>query len=156
MTDTEYATTTARIGALADLWLPCLGLKDAWHIAFRYFRDSGEYAMDKHGESYDRESVAYASVSWAYLDALITFNVPRFVVMTPARQEEAFVHELCHVLIHEMRAGTRCDCEYDIRHEERVCTMLARAFVWTKEHFSRTADPEKTCTPQKGAAQDAG
>ena len=50
--------------------------------------------------------------------------------MTDAELEKVFVHECMHLLLHETRAGTVCDCPWDIRHEERVATTLQKAFQW--------------------------
>ena len=154
MTDAEHEQLQSRIQTIADAWQKPLGLR-WWHISFYYHRDSAAF-HESCPDDISLESMAYTSASWAYLDAAVHFNLPLLTHSDDTELEEMVVHEYMHIIVHEMRAGTRCDCEYDIRHEERVCTMLARAFVWTKEHFSHTADPEKTCTPQKGTVPDAG
>ena len=132
MTDAELEQLKARIQAIADEWMQCLGLQ-WWHITFYYHGGSGEYRNSS--VDIPAESKAYTSASWAYLDAAIHYNLSGLSGYDDAHLEEVVLHELKHAMVHEMRAGTRCDCEYDIRHEERVCTMLQLAFAWTKEHF---------------------
>lgn len=140
MTDIEYATAMARVKTLAAVWFPCLGLEYSWDITFCFFRDSGSY-LEKHGgaQAHPRGHtyVAETSVSWAYLSAVISLNLAAFADLADEEeQERVIVHEACHILVHEMRAATRCNCEeYDMRHEERVCTILAAAFLRSKTYW---------------------
>ena len=140
MTDAEYAVTKTRLDTLAALWIPCLGLGSPWDITLHYYRDSGEYG-EKNKElatvvPQGYQSFAHTSVSWAYMSAEIYINLGYFVGLEEEEQEKIFVHEACHILVHEMRAATRCNCEeYDMRHEERVCTMLAAAFLRSKTYW---------------------
>jgi len=46
--------------------------------------------------------------------------------------ERAVVHELCHILVNEMR-------EDEIHHEERVVTGLQKAFMWVAGESGKIA-----------------
>ena len=153
MTDATSEQLQARIETIAHEWKECLGLS-WWNVSFHYYRDSGVYAES--GENLSPGSKAYTSASWAYLDAAIHFNLSGLFDYNDTQLEEVVVHELTHILVHEMRSGTRCDCPYDIRHEERVCTTLQRAFVWTKEYFLRIAHENVAPPPGEETALDAG
>lgn len=141
MTDAEYEAIKAKIDALAEEWLEPLGLRAQWAVRRSYWRLEDEYhahvretdgVKPLHAEEF---SSAHTHANWPYLSARICFNCPSCAHYDADQLETLFVHECAHILVHEMRAGTRCDCEYDIRHEERVCTILAQAFLWTKEYF---------------------
>jgi len=62
---------------------------------------------------------------WRYLSASIAVNVKAVARLDDDELERAVVHELIHVLVNEMR-------EPGIDHEERVVTMLSKAFFWTR------------------------
>ena len=51
--------------------------------------------------------------------------------MTPQQIERIAVHELCHILVNEMRESEMC-------HEERVVTMLTKAFLWVEAAAKET------------------
>ena len=122
---------------------------------FYYHRDSGAYIES--GEDLTAGSKAHTSASWAYLDAAIHFNLSGLMAYTDAELEVVIIHEYMHILVHEMRSVANCECEqFDIRHEERVCTMLQRAFAWTKEHFLHAAHEDETPPPSEGTVLDAG
>lgn len=123
MKDAEYEKQRDRIRALADKWLEPLGLL-MWRRVHLAFSDDVKAGSP--------ECVGEARVSWEYQEATITFYLPNVVGLDDEDLEYAFVHECQHVLVHEMRWQ---DADTDnIRHEERVCTTLARAFVWVKDH----------------------
>ncbi len=99
-------------------WVNILGL-GTWGFQFR--QEDGKPKSDD-GDSI----VAVTDASWKYMTATITFYPECFQDMTDDEAEYSIVHELMHVLLDEM------DCR-DIAHEERVATMLARAFLRVKE-----------------------
>lgn len=73
---------------------------------------------------------------WKRLDATIRVNAYAVEEMDDATLEECVVHELCHVLVSEMRVPYWADAPAAIMqaqfdHEERVVTMLTKAFGWT-------------------------
>ena len=155
MTDAEFGQLKDRIDTIADEWLKCLGLQ-WWKLSFHYHRDSVSY-HESCPEDISLKSQAYTSVSWAYLDATIHFNLPLCIDSSDVGLEEMVIHECMHILVHEMRSVTNCECEqFDIRHEERVCTTLQRAFAWTKEHFLHMAHTNETPTLPEEIDPDAG
>lgn len=133
MTDQDYAKQVARIRALSSKWLKPLGLL-WWTVHLEYAREGFDTSEHPHG------CLAYTKVSWEYLEATITFNMPLVLNQTDDDLEYCFVHECCHILINEMRDALDGDNLF-LKHEERVCTTLARAFLWTfvagKDYFLR-------------------
>lgn len=120
MTDAEFQTEKERLESMAEKWLKPLGLL-WWRLHIVYSREP------KKSEVHNGAYVAgQAHVDWMYLEATITFYVPEFLGVSDIDTERILVHECMHVLINEMR-------EEGINHEERVCTMLASAFEWTRE-----------------------
>ena len=151
MTDAEFEQLEARIQAIADEWIECLGLR-WWHISFFYHRDSGEYRASS-PEDMPLSSKGYTAASWAYCDAAVHLNMPGLAEYDATHLEEVVVHELMHIMVHEMRSVTNCACDqFDIRHEERVCTTLQRAFMRTKEHFMpiEAAEASEETVPDAG------
>lgn len=68
---------------------------------------------------------AYVDANWMYASAKISVNLPAFDDMKPDEIERHVVHELCHILVNEMREG-------ELHHEERVVTGLTKAFFWVE------------------------
>ncbi len=129
MTDQEYTATKDRLDAALDGWKSLLGLS-AWRLVIRYYRDSGEFATDtdSHGEGV----MAVTRAQWEYMQASIKFNVSLCSESDDDELEDLVVHELMHVVLKETRYGTACDCAFNVLHEERVATQLARAFIATR------------------------
>ena len=129
MTDAEYEAQLGRIRALTDAWIAPLGLK-WWRVNMEYVRDSGEYKLDGKASP---DGVANTHADYRYLHATITWNIPRVAEQDEERLEWIFVHECCHILIQETR-GPEGDGFNDwLSHEERVCSTLASAFIWTRD-----------------------
>lgn len=103
-------------------WIPRLGLA-WWDIDIAYYDDPkeiiGRFRIIESGEIVP----ATVTAQWMYADAKISINLPVFDEIEPALIERIIVHELCHILVNEMR-------EDDIHHEERVVTGLTKAFFW--------------------------
>lgn len=139
MNDKEYNEQRDRLLTLADKWIAPLGLK-WWHVKFEYSRES----LSTQGQKASgRSCQAQTIVDWEYLNATITFDMQAIVDESDKELESTFVHECCHILIHEMRmwAGpefTREKQDEAIKHEERVVTLLAKAFLWTREAGEET------------------
>lgn len=129
MTDAEYDATRQRIVALAEKWLGMLGLK-WWTIDTVY---------DREGTDFQEGCVARVSCRWEYAQASILWNMPSAFTHDDVSLERVFVHECMHIFLHETRAGTHCECAWDIRHEERVATMLQKAFLWVYAAATRGA-----------------
>lgn len=117
------------IKAAFDKWIPRLGL--AWHdIEIVYYDDPYEiinrFRVIETGEMVP----ANVTAQWMYADAKININLPAFEFIEDAKIERVIVHELCHILVNEMR-------EPEMHHEERVVTGLTKAFFWVEE-FAKT------------------
>lgn len=115
--DAEYDAIKTKIDTIADEWLEPLGLRANWHITRRYWRNADEYLAHEAGGA---ETLAAGSISgahthadWLYLRATICFNCSACADNVDTL-EMMVVHECAHALVHEMRAGTRCNCEYVI------------------------------------------
>jgi hypothetical protein len=98
-------------------WTKVLGLGH-WDLSFKCADGTIEPAS---GDTVAGE----ANVSWKYENAVITFYPDVLKDMSEDEIEKLVVHELMHVFLNEMR-------EEGIDHEERVATMLAKAFLWVK------------------------
>lgn len=96
-------------------WLKWLGLL-WWDVKIIYIED-----VKKH-----KKATMWVDADWRYMQAAITVNLDALDGRDEREIERIAVHELCHVLINEMRAG-------GIDHEERVATILTKAFMWTYE-----------------------
>lgn len=105
-------------------WIPRMGLA-WWDIDIVYYDDPKEiidrFRIIESGEMVPATVVA----QWMYADAKISINLPAFEFIEPDRIERVIVHELCHILVNEMREG-------EIHHEERVVTQLTKAFFWVE------------------------
>jgi predicted metallopeptidase len=62
--------------------------------------------------------------------------------LTTDQRRALIDHELCHILVNEMREG-------DISHEERVVTGLTKAFLWTAADVEKEAKNGSTVIPIK-------
>jgi len=72
-------------------------------------------------------TVAQCTPIWQYLTATIEINMKEFCLLTEGEQERILIHELCHILVAEMREE-----DQDRKHEERVVTTLTDAFIWMR------------------------
>lgn len=102
------------IEAKATYWARVLGLGD-WDIDFKLAKRDRE----------DELTAGEANVQWQYQQATITFYSKVLKGLDADAIEKIVVHELMHVFLNEMR-------EEGIDHEERVATMLSKAFLWVK------------------------
>lgn len=133
MTDAEFEVQKKRIRALANDWLGPLGLL-YWRIHIDFNRDA---AMMVNGAWCD-ETIGKASVQWEYLTATLSFNLNKIAQKDDDDLEYCFVHECCHVLVHEMREWCQTAHldsdrqEAAMNHEERVVTQMAKAYVWVR------------------------
>jgi hypothetical protein len=110
-----------------DIWTEQLGLR-WWDITVHYFREPSEILENFRSDNNpDKLIPAFVNSYWNYLKADIYINLPEFVGMEEEHIEEIVAHELCHVLVSEMH-------EEGMRHEERVATILQKAFIWVREY----------------------
>ena len=109
-----------------SLWTESMGLR-WWNINLIYYREPDDILrLFKSNNDVSKLVPAWVEAYWQYGVANIHINLPDFVGMTEGYIEETIVHELCHVLINEMR-------EDELHHEERVATTLQKAFMWTRD-----------------------
>lgn len=101
-------------------WIPALGLA-WWDITIRYYDDPTEVVNRFHNNTGVLR--ATCTTDWRYGEACIDVNLTGFQEMTPEQIERTALHELCHILVNEMREG-------ELHHEERVVTALTKAFFW--------------------------
>lgn len=142
MNDAEYEEQKARIIALEQRWFGVLGLA-AWKINTEFIR--GDFTSDGQPAP---ETLATAKTHSQYMLATISWNMPIVPDHDDRELERVFLHEMMHVLVNEMRpsrednAVNRALTEEDAWHEERVCTMLGNAFLWTREALLQAAEGE--------------
>jgi predicted SprT family Zn-dependent metalloprotease len=65
------------------------------------------------------------TVDWRYLTTNIVFYPKAMRHLKPDEIEHVVIHELMHVFLNEVR-------ESGIDHEERVASMLQKAFSWVR------------------------
>lgn len=122
-----------QIKKLCDTWVYRLGLK-WWEVTINYISDAQEIIkMFRIAE--DEIVVARTFADWRYATCNIYFNLPTLKSLSVRDVEKVIIHELCHVLINEMREG-------GIDHEERVVTTLTKAFLWTEADCLSTGDKD--------------
>jgi hypothetical protein len=102
-------------------WIPALGLA-WWDIDICYYDDPASILQNFRRDD-DRLVLATCDANWIYGTATICINLPAFADRTPEQIERTVVHELCHILVNEMREG-------ELHHEERVVTTLTKAIFW--------------------------
>lgn len=136
LTDKEFALTEKRIKALIKKWAEPLGF-NWWKMTYSYVRNPED--MPERGDRRTGDSgwscTASTHTAWEYRDAKISFNMPACFLEKDDELEKVFVHELCHVLVNEMRElapHERPFIEW-IAHEESVCTSLQRTIMWAYE-----------------------
>jgi hypothetical protein len=111
----------ARVQAFVDKWAKPLGLK-WWEISICYVYDPA--SVLSHFRNDDGVTFFKVYPDWRYMTAKIYANAPEVESLDDYQLEKFVLHELCHILVHEMREG-------EIHHEERVVTTLQHAFMWT-------------------------
>ena len=130
MTDAEFEEQKARVLAVFERWKGPLWL-GWWSVVFYWERTAGALRpMD--GGSAHWETVFKVNSNWTYLDAAITAYLGTVVALTEDELEARLVHECAHILIGETRHGEDEGDWFD--HEERVCTILAKAFLAVRDY----------------------
>jgi len=117
----EYKRAKKRFTEIALPWASRMGLK-WWDLHFHFHKKTPEHFKRSDGG----EAGVRVVPRWEYLHAYFEVNTPGIAELSDTELEVVIVHELCHVLVNEMR-------EEGIKHEERVCSRLSQAFLWTKE-----------------------
>lgn len=103
-------------------WAARLGL-NWWDLEVVYYDAPGEIVQRFRQADNGDVVPAFVNANWMYADAKISVNLPAFDEMDAGKIERIVVHELCHILVNEMREG-------ELHHEERVVTGLTKAFFW--------------------------
>lgn len=115
--DKVAAQQKKRIEELAGKWLAPLHL-DKWDVKFVLRYDAEEYLDDV-------KVAMSVHCQWQYMVAEVYVNLEEIIPLSDKELEEAFLHEMGHVFLNEMREWSK----KNVRHEERVATHLARAFL---------------------------
>ena len=131
MNDAEFFAQVARLLALAEQWVRPIGL-GWWRIDLTYDRTGEDFADAKQqsGNFYST-SLARCYADWRYGLATIVWNMPEVARKTNDELEHAFVHELMHCYLHELRGDDDSDDHPD--HEEHAATSLEKAFIWIRD-----------------------
>ncbi len=136
MTDAEFEEQRLRLRALTEKWVGPLGL-GWWAMEWVYARE--EY--EPPGTTARNDSLAHCHCDWRYGHATITWNMPKVREIKDDELERAFVHELCHIFLNEMR-WTAANSSDSLDHEERVASTLTKAFLWLRESLqAETTQP---------------
>lgn len=106
-------------------WIPRLGLA-WWDIEIHYYDDPGEIVRLFRQVDNGGVVPAFVDANWMYAEAKISINLPAFDELDADKIERIVVHELCHILVNEMREG-------ELHHEERVVTGLTKAIFWVAD-----------------------
>lgn len=109
-----------RVTDLVTYWQPKLGL-GWWSIDLDFYDDAGDF-IKAEGDS---QAAFRVWARWQYLKATIAVNAPAVKSMSDRKLAYAVVHELCHLLVNEMR-----EADPDGKHEERVVTVLSNVMIW--------------------------
>jgi predicted metallopeptidase len=117
-------TKKKTIDRYLDEWIYRLGLR--WWNVVVYWHRKPKMVKRIFGKHVHKTVLAQTYADWRYGIASIHINLPAFQNMSHKETECAIVHELCHILVNELREG-------EIHHEERVVTGLQKAFLWTRE-----------------------
>lgn len=131
MTDHEFKRQQDRLRALSEKWVGPIGL-GWWNINMAYARE--EYKPP--GTIAREDSLAYCKTDWRYGHATITWNMSEVMEQSTTDLEVAFLHELMHIFLNEMRwtAGNDSD---SLDHEERVASTLTKAFLRFRDSLTK-------------------
>ncbi len=115
----NFAKEASRITKLFKKWRPILGLNE-WDIKLHFIETIDEE---------DADLEAWATVSWEYIRADLYFCLLKTGLHNDEDLESLVVHELCHVLLKELQDFKKCECNFNMQHEERVATYFERALI---------------------------
>lgn len=113
MTNKEFERAKKRIRKYVDKWRNLLGL---WNWSGLLHWSNKRKTIEDH----DLEALADVHSNWEYLNYDITFYLPCFIKTTERDIERCVMHEMMHIVVHEMRGR-------GIKHEERVVSHLTNA-----------------------------
>lgn len=130
MTDAEYEKTKTAIEAHVEKWHTVLGLRWWCEVLYRYFRTSTEFIDAQDDRTVSKHSAATATSDWRYKHGTIRFNVEIMQEKTPKVMEEIVRHEMCHLILCEMREWEHDHDGSGLAHEERCVTELSMILGW--------------------------
>ena len=139
MSQSDVAAVKARVFILIARWIRPTGL-GWWKINVSYF-DGPWDKTPLRGLGPNHVCLMDVDVDWRYMQATIRVDCAACADLKDDELEYAFVHELMHIFVREMRPAfdresevQRIVADESQEHEERVCTQLAKAMIWTREH----------------------
>lgn len=135
LTDVEYEAQKARVNALVDQWVKPIGL-GWWRIDICWERDDPPLSQ----ATPHFRTLMSCRAEWKYLLAEITVYLAAIRDLDDERLEYAFVHELMHIFLAEMRVTSEDEAEHQRDHEERVATTLAQALLWLRDSVREEAE----------------
>jgi hypothetical protein len=136
MDDAEFEKQKQRLAELTERWIKPIGLGWYW-IDMAYARD--DYEPPNNGRGGKDHTLAHCSTDWRYASACITWNMPLVREQNDDHLEHAFVHELMHIFLNEMR-WTASNDDDSIDHEERVASTLTKAFLWLRDSLAEPSE----------------
>jgi hypothetical protein len=147
LTDEELKHQIERIRPLITRWPQQLGLGQ-WLLTFGYARSGAEDSGGREGGKWG--TMAEVQADWRYKQAYVTFYMPQVSQTDDSELEYAFVHELCHILVNELR-GPKLeykDGSNGRAREESVVTAMAKAYLWVRD--SVLTSPTRWCDCKEG------
>lgn len=130
--DAEYEALKERIDAAFRRWTLWLGLR-WWQIDVEYVVDRSQF--HENGDTPEQTTAMDVDADWTRLKAYVRVNMLAIADMDDEQLGEHVCHELCHVLVNEMRIPPWANAPNEVqwRHleaEERVVSLLTKAFGW--------------------------
>lgn len=132
MKDSQYQMVRDYCRPIAEEWIGRLWL--GWERIDLHWSDS-MFSLEQDGHK--PECIAFVDCQWEYMQASVVFSCARLFTYwdeaTGKPEDESFIryviiHELCHILVSEMREYANGPFRHAIKHEERVVSRLAKAF----------------------------
>jgi len=106
-----------------DFWLKKFNLTE-WDIQLDFLDKEEFKALFLKNNKLVELAPACCESLWQYQQAKINVNSDKLETVDDSDMEKIVIHEFMHIFLSEMRNNHK-----DGEHEERVATMLARAFI---------------------------
>jgi len=149
MNDKEANAQKKRIRYLVDKWVKQLGL-GWWHITYEWTRESVATDVAPYESSANHYVLMTTESDGNYMSATITVYLPNIAEVDDDLLEHAFVHELMHIFVSPMRTKEHAG------DEERVCTLLSKAFIWAVDLVPKKARELKRGAKKKHVKKSKG
>lgn len=156
MSDAEYEALKARLDAAFKRWTFYLGLR-WWNITTELVVDRSQFA--ENGDTAESTTVMDVYADWTRMEAHIRVNMLAVEPLDDNDLNRIVCHELCHVLVNEMRIPAWANVPNEVLHrqleaEERVVTMLTSAFDWVFQagagKLDDNSDDDAPATSEQG------